>query len=88
MNKPTTNNQISVDIAVMSEKVGNIEYKIDTANRKISDVQTKLEANYATKEWCQSEYGQTKSQVNYLILTFAGAIVLAIAGFVIRGGLK
>lgn len=41
--KQQTNNQISVDIAVMAEKIDNIDFTV-------KDIQHKLNAEYVTKE--------------------------------------
>lgn len=65
-----------------------IAYKIDSVEKKVDNITVKLESDYATKEWCDAQYGQTKKYVNALIATFATAIVLAFAGFILRGGLK
>jgi len=41
--KQQTNNQISVDIAVMAEKIDNIDFTV-------KDIQHKLNAEYVTKD--------------------------------------
>lgn len=81
MSKKTDIGQVYTEIAVMAEKISNIE-------RVVADIQSKLDSNYATKEWVNSEYGQTRKIVNATIVTFGTAIILALAAFIIRGGLK
>lgn len=79
--KQQSNNQISVDIAVMAEKVDNID-------KVVGNIQDKLEKDYATKEWVEGRFGGTRTAVSGILATFGLAIVSALATFVIRGGLK
>ena len=74
--------------AAASKNIELIVYKINEIKSDVVDIKTKLESNYATKEWCEAQFGQTKKLVNGLIVTFGSAIVLAIAAFILRGGLK
>jgi hypothetical protein len=54
----------------------------------VRDIKSKLESNYATREWVLAEFGQTRKIVNAILITFGLAIVTAFAGFVVNGGLK
>ena len=69
-------NDLNVKLAVLTEKVDNI----DTV---VKDIKSKLENNYATKEWVISEYGQTKKIVNGLIVTVLVEVLGAILALVI-----
>jgi hypothetical protein len=72
---------MNVDLAVMARDV--------TSTREdVKDIKTKLESNYATKEWVDSKYAQTKNIVSGILVTFGLAIVSAVAAFIIGGGLK
>jgi len=79
----TNKNQskLEIDIAVILSEMTSV--KTD-----IRDIKNKLEKDYATKEWCRSEFGGTKTTVNGILVTFGLAIVSALATFVIKGGLK
>lgn len=77
MKKEITNNQLGTQVAVIAEKIENIE-------RTVGEIKNKLERDYATKEWVSAEYGQTKKIVNYILGLFGTAIVLAIIGLVIK----
>jgi len=72
---------LTVAVAVIQSTVTDIK-------SDVSEIKRKMEAEYATKEWTLSEFGQTRRIVNALMGTFATAIVLAIAAFIIRGGIK
>lgn len=71
-----------------TENIDLINYKLDEIQNDIAKINKKLDENVATKEWVNSEYGQTKRMVNALLITFGTAIVLAFASFMIGGGLK
>ncbi len=64
-----------------------IAYKLDQLGIDVKDIKIKLDSNYATKEWCESQYGQTRKQLTWILMTFGGAIILAFATFIIKGGL-
>ena len=73
--KEITTNDLELNLAVLTEKVDNI-------NKVVTDIKGKLERNYATKEWTLSEFGQTKKIVNGLIwvilVEVLGAILFVI----------
>lgn len=71
-----------------NQNIDVIATKIDYIQEDVADIKKKLEGSYATKEWCESEFGQTKRLVNAMLVTFGTAIVLAISAFIIRGGLQ
>jgi tetrahydromethanopterin S-methyltransferase subunit G len=73
-----TNNQ-NIDV---------IATKLDYIQADIADIKKKLEEDTASKEWVNSEYGQTKKIVNAILVIFGTSIVLAFAAFVINGGLN
>ena len=80
---PKSKSEISEDkinLAVLAQKVGDIQ-------ADVSEIKNKLDNNYATKEWVNSEFGQTRSLVNAIFIAFGLALVGALATFVIRGGL-
>jgi hypothetical protein len=64
-----------------------VKQKVDFVAETVSDIKIKLESNYATKEWCESKYSNTTKIVNGMLITFGTAIVLAIVGWMVRGGL-
>ena len=68
MKKPTTNNQLSVDIAVMANKVDNID-------KTVRDIQGKLEKGYVT----QDEFTPVKN----IVYGMVGTVLLAVIGALI-----
>lgn len=76
------------EINGLTTNVAVILSEMKTLKDDIRDIKEKLEKDYATKEWCRSEFGGTKTTVNGILVTFGLAIVSALATFVIRGGLK
>ena len=73
MKKPTTNNQLGIDIAVIANKVDNID-------RTVRDIQGKLEKDYAT----QDQFTPVKNIVYGLV----SAILLAVIGALVALVLK
>lgn len=79
MEKPPTN----------AENIELIVYKIDELKRDVAAINHKLDQDYATKEWVTAKtdkYEFSTKLVYGLLVTFATAIVVAIANFLIRGG--
>lgn len=78
---PKTNSnifqQMAVDQGITLEKMANVEKKLDLIGGKI-------DKEYATKEWVNLEYGPTKKIVNYILMLFGTAVVVALASLVIR----
>jgi tetrahydromethanopterin S-methyltransferase subunit B len=87
-NTTSTINQLSIQMAKIGEQIKNIEENVGRVESVTTDIKKKLESDYATKEWVQSRYDQTKNSVNGFLVAFGLAIVAALAAFVIRGGLK
>ena len=77
--KPKHTNAENIDLLV---------YKVDEIKSDVSDIKKSMEANYATKEWCEANYGATKRQFAWMLMIFGGAVITAFATFVIKGGLK
>lgn len=79
MEKPPTN----------AENIELIVYKIDELKKDVGEINRKLDSDYATREWVETKterYEFAIKLVYGLIITFATAIVVAIANFLIRGG--
>jgi hypothetical protein len=76
----SNNNTNTQNIDVIATKIEYIQQSVDHINAK-------LDADYATKDWVNAEFGQTRKLVNAILITFGTAIVLAFATFVIKGGL-
>jgi len=68
MKKPTTNNQLGIDIAVIANKVDNID-------RTVRDIQGKLEKDYVT----QDEFTPVKN----IVYGMVGTVLLAVIGALI-----
>ena len=71
-----------------SQNIGLISYKLDEIDSDVKEIKKKLEVSVATKEWVQAEYGPTKKIVNGILVTFGTALVLAVAAFIVGGGLR
>lgn len=59
---------------------------LSTVKSTASDVliiKGQLSRDYATKEWVNQEYAQTKKVLNYVIMLIGTAFVLAVIGLVI-----
>lgn len=69
-------NQMAVDQAVLLTKMGNVEKKVD-------EIDHKLNSDYATKEWCENQFGQTKKNVNMVIGLIITAVVLGVLKLII-----
>jgi hypothetical protein len=69
-------NQMAVDQAVILNKVTNLEKKVDSIDEK-------LDKDYATKEWCTSQFGETTKQVKTIIGLIVTTVILALLGLVI-----
>ena len=75
--KQQTNNQISIDIAVMAEKIINIE-------KIVNHIQKNMAEDYATKDWCESHYGEPTRQFKSVISLILSTVVVAVLYLVIR----
>lgn len=87
-NTTSTINQLSIQLAKIGVEIVNISGDMADLKIAVGDIKKKMEADYATKEWCEGKYGQTTKTVNMILVAFGLAIVGAFAAFVINGGLK
>jgi hypothetical protein len=71
-----------------TQNIDVIATKLDYIQADIADIKKKLEEDTASKEWVNSEYGQTKKIVNGILIVFGTSVVLAFAAFIINGGLN
>ena len=69
-------NKMAVDQAVLLTKMENVE-------KKVESIDVKLEKDYATKEWCENQFGQTKKNVNMVIGLIITAVVLGVLKLII-----
>ncbi len=69
-------NQMAVDQAVLLTKMSSVE-------KKVEEIDHKLNSDYATKEWCESQFGQTKKNVNTVIGLIITAVVLGLLKIII-----
>ena len=77
--KITPQNTNTQNIDVIATKLDYMSQDISGIQGDIKDIKDQLQADYATKEWCASEYGQTKKLVNGMV----GFILLAVLGAII-----
>lgn len=73
----TKKDDISVDIAVIKNEL--ISMKEDVAKINI-----KLDSNYATKEWVNAEYSNTRKIVYGVASVILLAVVTALVALVVR----
>ena len=69
-------NDMAISQAVILSKVGYIEQEVRGINQK-------LDAEYATKEWVDAQYGQSKKLINGIAGIILTAVVLALVGLVV-----
>lgn len=77
-------NKANTAISNMNTFVAILETKIDNLGTDVKDIKQKLDSNYATKEWVDAQYGQTKKIVNGLLATVASAVLVALLALVIK----
>ena len=87
-NTTSTINQLSIQMAKIGEQIKNIEENVTRVEGVVNEVKKKLDGEYATREWCESKYGQTTKVVNGILGAIGIAIVGAFAAFVLKGGLN
>lgn len=75
--KPSNINKISIDVGVILNQM--VEVKAD-----IEKINEKLDSRYATKEWVNMEYGQTKKLVQGMVSVILLAVLGAIVALVVR----
>jgi hypothetical protein len=71
-----------------SQNIDVIAYKLDDIASDVAEIKKKLEVSVATKEWVIAEFGPSKKIVNGILVTFGTALVLAMAAFIVGGGLR
>jgi hypothetical protein len=58
--------------------------KMDTLVTDVKDIKQKLEGEYATKEWVDAQYGQTRKMVTGIAGIILTAVVIALVALVIK----
>ena len=81
--KSTTNEALSAQIATVNTNQAVILSQMNDIKEDVKDIKGKLESSYATKEWCESQYGQTKKLVNGIVTVILLAVVGALLTLVI-----
>ena len=75
----TSDNTNTQNIDVIATRLDYMSQDINGIQVDIKDIKKQLQSDYATKEWCAAEYGQTKKLVNgmvvFILLAVLGAIV-------------
>lgn len=69
-------NDMAISQAVILSKVGYIE-------QEVRGINAKLDAEYATKEWVDAQYGQSKKLINGIAGIILTAVILALVGLVV-----
>jgi hypothetical protein len=64
-----------------------LKQRVDFIADTVLEIKTTLSKDYATREWCESRFGNTTKQVNAILITIGTAIILGFAGWMLRGGL-
>jgi uncharacterized membrane protein YqgA involved in biofilm formation len=75
--KPSNISRISIDVGVILNQM--VEVKAD-----IEQIKEKLDSRYATKEWVDMQYGQTKKLVQGMVTVILLAVLGAIVALVVR----
>jgi hypothetical protein len=70
-------NNLTTNVAVMAEKIINIE-------KIVNSIQKDLSEDYATKDWCESHYGEPTKQFKAIISLVVSTVVLAVIYLVIK----
>jgi len=55
---------------------------IEYIGKDVTDIKLKLDSNYATKEWVNSEYGNQKKLVNGLVTFVLIEFLTALSGLI------
>lgn len=91
-NKQTTSEKNEVRLAVMSEKINNIEGNISGIQDSIKDINLKMDHTYATKEELRAIEMREKetsarldSTLTWVARLIIGAVIIAMLGFVMSG---
>lgn len=76
-NTTSTINELSIQMAKIGEKVDRVVLDVQEINRK-------LDGDYATKEWCESHYGEPTKQFKAIVSLILSAVIVAIVSLVIK----
>lgn len=80
------NKQSNIDVSELIRKgfdMGGLIEKVNNIDSRTKKIDERLERDYATKEWVNSEYGQTKKSVNYVIMLIVTAVIVALIALVV-----
>lgn len=78
--------QPNIDVSELIRKgfdMGGLIEKVNNIDKLTQKIDEKLNRDYATKEWVNSEYGQTKKAVNYVMMLIGTAVIVALLALVI-----
>ena len=84
MAKQKTNNDLSTQVNSLNTKVEVLLEKMTNVDKKTDIIDDKLSKDYATKEWVDLEYGQTKKFVLGLVTLVLTAVGLALIYLVVK----
>lgn len=69
--------KINVDLVSMAKDISYI-------SNDVKDIKEKLEVNYATKDWCESRYGEPTKQFKAVVSLILSAVVVAVVSLVVK----
>lgn len=69
--------KINVDLVSMAKDISYI-------SNDVKDIKEKLEVNYATKDWCESRYGEPTKQFKAVVSLILSAVVIAVVSLVVK----
>lgn len=64
--------------------ISSIAQKVDDTKKTVDEIKTALTKDYATKEWVNSEYGNYKKILNYVIMLIGTAVLVGVLSLVIK----
>lgn len=82
MAKITVNN--TKEINNLTTNVAVILSEMKTVKDDVKDIKEKLGEDYATKEWCESHYGEPTKQFKAIISLIVSLVTVAVIGLVIK----
>jgi len=80
MTKITPNKEINN----LTTSVAVILSEMKTVKDDVKEIKDKLEKDYATKEWCESHYGEPTKQFKAIISLIVSVVTVAVIGLVIK----
>lgn len=81
---PHDNNDPSLLFQTLDKNVAVVSSKMETIALDVKEIRQKLDGEYATKEWVDAQYGQTKKIVNGIVVTILSAVIVALLALVIK----